>query len=843
MTIFKKILLFVIFISVVGLIAGVGVIYWGYLYITRDLPNFASVDDYRPPAVTKVFARDGTVIAEFFKERRYPVKLHDIPAVIRNAFLAAEDEGFYRHTGVDFQSVLRAAVKNFQSGSSKQGGSTITQQVVKNLLLTSEKNLKRKIKEAILSYRLEKRVSKDGILEIYLNQIFFGNTAYGIKAAAHIYFHKELDQITLGEAAILAGLPKAPSEYSPIRSMSNAKKRQHYVLGRMVTAGFITQKQADDANLEKIEVFKAPQENIYNAHYYVNEARSQFKENPLWKDLDIDNDGLRIYTAADTEVEKLARVALQSGVRAVDKRRGWRGPKAHFASEEEYHFTVKYGNKRFEDLEKNTLYPALVTNINKAQGIVDVNLGSALTTVNVKEAAWAKKKIGSDGKVQWIKVEEQLRAGDVIEVSIVENEEKNVKALPERAAVTLKLDQTPDLEGALVLLDPNSGEVVVDIGGYSYQKSQFNRVTQSYRQPGSSFKPIVYFTALDQFAYTPATIIEDRPATFKVGDEYWTPQNFDEKYLGPITLQKALEQSRNLISVHIASRIGLSPIIQYAQKFGIKSPLGKNLSLALGSSEVTMLEMARAYGVFAAKGVLFDSVFITRILDREGREIFNYDQEKLLNAKQVVSDKSAFIMSHMMKGVVERGTATSIKALGRPSAGKTGTTNDQMDAWYIGYTPSWVCGVWVGFDLKKEIGEKETGGKVAAPIWLNFMKQFLDNIDTREYEELVKKTKEESERLGVDFVVPERLSTQDFSPPKGVDLQWMNLISGISAQEGDPGAVSEYFIEGTGPNKTLTPIDDEPVDIDGDGIPDENPDGNTRPSGSAEDQYLESPDL
>ena len=387
--------------------------------------------------------------------------------------------------------------------------------------------------------------------------------------------------------------------------------------------------------------------------------------------------------------------------------------------------------------------------------------------------------------------------------------------LPEGVVAGLKLDQTPELEGAIVLLNPNSGEVLVTAGGLDYSKSQFNRVTQSYRQPGSSFKPIVYFSAIDKFAYTPATIVNDRPATYKVNNEYWTPQNFDEKFLGPITLQKAIEQSRNLVSIQIASKIGLDPIIDYAKKLGIQSPMGKNLSLALGSSEVNMLELARAYGVFAAKGVLFDSVFITKILDRDGKEVFNYASEKLLNAKQVADEKSSFIITHMLKGVIERGTATSLKVLNRPIAGKTGTTNDQMDAWFVGYTPSWVCAVWVGFDLKKEIGDKETGGRVAAPIWLDFMKSYLDRVESIQYDEQLKQAKDESERLGLEFVIPERLPVEDFAPPKGVHLDYMNLISGVGVSKETSGAIAEYFVDGTGPNEYAETYDDIEGLVDG----------------------------
>jgi penicillin-binding protein 1A len=369
----------------------------------------------------------------------------------------------------------------------------------------------------------------------------------------------------------------------------------------------------------------------------------------------------------------------------------------------------------------------------------------------------------------------------------------------------------------MVLIDPHSGKVVALVGGYSYSRSQFNRVTQSLRQPGSTFKPVLYLAAVDGYKYTPSTIVHDGPRTFRVGDEYWTPANFDEKFLGAITLRVALEKSRNLVSADIVSRIGIDAVIQYAKRLGISSKLGRNLSLSLGSSEVTLLELTRAYGVFAAKGVLFDSVFITRVVDRTGRVIFDAETESLARAQQAIDPNSAFVMAHMMKGVVEFGTGYKIKEIMRPVAGKTGTSNDQMDTWFIGYTPQWAAGVWVGFDTKKEIGEKETGGKVAAPIWLYGMRDFLNYQDQRNYAQLVEEAKNEASRLGVEYVAPEPLTPLDFSPPEGVDPYWVNHDSGIRMEEGHAGAFLEYFVRGTEP-----------------------PRGGGEPDTSS---YLESPDL
>lgn len=794
----KKIIVVLLILSFFGLLVGAGALTWGYFYITRDLPQLSTIEDYRPPIVSTMYAADGTPIAEFFTERRYPAKIHEVPVFVRNAFLAAEDASFYSHSGIDPVSIIRAFVKNMQAGSVSQGGSTITQQVVKNLLLTPEKKITRKIKEAILSYQLEKRFSKDEILELYLNQIFFGNTAYGLKAAARVYFQKNLDELTLAEAALLAGLPKAPSKFSPLSNMPRAKKRQKYVLDQMVKAGFVTAEAAEAAERERVRVFPASFNNISRAPYYVAEARRIFTER--WRDLNIDADGLQIYTALDLDADRLLTEALRQGLREVDKRRGWRGPIGVIERADEAKYDERYGGLFAAGIAAETVYPALVTAVSRERKTARVRVGEQSALIDLKEAVWAKKRLGRDDSVSWGAVEETLRVGDIIEV-LQRSEGVKSAAVASGDAVLQRvfLDQTPDVEGAMTLLDPHSGRVAAIVGGYSYSRSQFNRATQSLRQPGSTFKPVLYLAAVDGFKYTPSSIVHDTPRTFRVGDEYWTPANFDEKFMGPITLRVALEKSRNLVSADIVSRIGLDAVIQYARRLGITSKLGRNLSLSLGSSEVTLLELVRAYGVFAAKGVLFDSVLITRVVDRTGRVIFDAEQESLARAQQAINSSSAFVMSHLMKGVVEFGTGYRLKELRRPIAGKTGTSNDQMDAWFIGYTPQWAAGVWVGFDSKKEIGDKETGGRVAAPIWLYGMRPFLELVDARNYANLVEGAQSEAARLGIEYVAPEPLQPLDFSPPDGVEPFWVDHDSGRRVDAGAPGAFLEYFVRGTEP--------------------------------------------
>ena len=812
----RKVFLFILTSSLAVAIVGALFAAWGYFYLIRDLPRLTRIEDYKPPAVTRVLARDGTLIAEFYSERRYPVKLKDVPDVIRRAFLAAEDASFYSHHGIDLVSILRAVYKNIESRDAKQGASTITQQVVKNLLLTSKKTWDRKGREAILSFRLERRFSKDEIFEIYLNQIFFGNSAYGIKAAAKLYFHKELADVTLAEAAILAGLPKAPSKYSPLKDLELSKQRQRHVLARMVDAGFITQAQREQALKEDVKVYPASDQNIFHSPYYVGEIRRVFADQ--WKNIDLDSDGLEIVTAVDTKADQMAARALQTGLREVDKRRGWRGPQSQM-SEQQYR--AKYGSGA---LTLNEPYPALVRGISK--GYAKVLVGNQEYTIDVQESGWAKKLLMKDDATRFGNPADVIQVGDLIEVSQRAITVSQGQGTP-KTVTRLVLDQTPDIEGALVLLDPASGEVRSMIGGYDYTQSQFNRVTQSLRQPGSSFKPVVYLAAVDKFHYTPTTILHDAPRTFRVGDTFWTPANFDEKFLGPITLRTALEKSRNLVSADIVSRIGIDAPIQYARLMGITSPLGRNLSLSLGRGEVSPLEMTRAYGVFAARGLMFDSVFVTKITDRFGNVLFDYDLEKPLRAKQAINENSAFVMANMMKGVVDHGTGYKVKELGRPVAGKTGTSNDQMDTWFIGYTPSWVCGVWVGFDQKKPIGPKETGGVVSAPIWLNFMRDFLSYEREREERTLEQNAREEAERLGISYVKPSVVEQLDFPIPDGVDPFWIAKESGARSAEGAPGAFLEYFVKGTEPEERSY----DPVTEEGD-------EGEASTS-----SYLESPDL
>ena len=796
----KLFLFFLISILLVAVIVS-GIILWGYNYYSRDLPSFAGINNYQPDAVSQIFSSNRELVAEVYNERRYPIKLARVPVHVRQAFLASEDVDFYSHPGIDPISILRALIKNIQQGNNSQGGSTITQQVVKNLLLTREKKLERKIKEAILAFKIESSLTKDQILELYLNQIFFGNSAYGIQSAAKLYYRKDVSELSIAEAAVLAGLPKAPSKYSPILNPKAAQRRQHYVIAQMQKAGFISKREAKSSKEEKLIFYPAIRNTRYTAHYYVSETLRIF--NYRWKDYDIRKDGLKIYTALDLDAQNKADKALRKGLRVVDQGRGWRGPIKKYEKDLRIQFLKDFSYLIKKNLEKDEVYPALV--LKKEGSKLTLDLGYYLGSLNLKNYKWARKFLNKNDRVSWgTKPESKIGIGDVIEIALNEDidfskiKKINIKKeLPEYMLSDIRLNQTPEIEGAFVLVNPFNGHVLLTSGGYDYRKSEFNRVTQSLRQPGSAFKPFLYLTAIDSFGYTASSMVNDSPRSFRVGTSYWSPKNFDGKYLGLIPLRRALELSRNLVSADLISRIGVDTVIRYAKRMGIKSKLGRNLSLSLGSSEVTLLELTRAYGVFPAGGIFRDSVFITRIEDRNGNEIYNYKSEVVKNSSRVVNKKSAFIMAHLMKGVVERGTAFRVRELGKPAAGKTGTSNDQMDAWFIGYTPEWVAGTWIGFDQKKEIGKRGTGGTIAAPVWLDFMTNFLKDRENLGREELLEQLKEEASFLDINYIEPEKPAVADFVAPPGLETHWIYRGSGQEAEGKSDGAILEYYIPGT----------------------------------------------
>lgn len=676
-----------------------------YIQLTRSLPSVQALQNYHPPLVSSVYASDGSLIGEFFAERRYVIPLQEMPPHLIKAFLAAEDVRFYEHGGLDLLGIVRASLKNLQAGEIIQGGSTITQQVVKSLLLSSERTWVRKIKEAILAYRIDQYLTKDEILFLYLNQIYFGGGAYGVEAAARTYFDKHASALSLSEAALLAGLPKAPSRFSPLHNFSVARERQNYVLQRMAEAGFITPEQARKALGEELHFSKPKHWTLKELDSFTEEVRRQvearYGRDGLYKE------GLRIYTTLDPKAQELAEKALDQGLRELDRRhRRYRGVSVN-VPREDWPNTLKVLRERNGQLSRNQVVSALVVKYDSRSQTAYLDLGNGVGVLPPAGWEWtqatAKRASG------------MLRVGNLIRVRLETQQKDN-------SWLTV-LEQDPGMEGAFVALVPETGRVLCMVGGRDFSKSQFNRATQAVRQPGSSFKPIIYAAALDK-GYTEASILVDSPVSFDDNSfrGAWKPANYDRQFWGPITLRKALVNSRNVVTVKLLGAIGVDYAINYARHLGIASPLTPTLSLALGASGVTLMELLKAYSPFVNLGERVEPYLVEMIVDRNG----NLLEEHRVQRESVISPQTAYIMNHLLQGVVENGTGSKAKEIGRPAGGKTGTTNEMKDAWFIGFTPTVLAGVWVGYDDHNlSLGKGETGGRAACPIWVYFMKEYL----------------------------------------------------------------------------------------------------------------------
>jgi penicillin-binding protein 1A len=689
-----------------------------YYYFQKNLPKITSLKDYLPLVITMVYSDDGRKIAEFYKERRVIVPLSKTPQILINAFVSAEDSRFFKHEGIDFFSVVRAMFKNIEAGAIVQGGSTITQQVTRSFFLTPERSYVRKIKEAILSYRIDKKFTKDEILFLYLNQIYLGHGAYGIGAAAENYFGKPVQKLNLAECAILAGLPQAPSKYSPFRFPERARKRQIYVLNRMLAEGYITNIQATEAINTKLDI--KPKKNWYieEAPWYTEHVR-RYVENKYGTEA-LYKEGLKIYTAVNIEMQRIAREEIDNGLRELDKHMGYRGPLRKLPPEKIEGFAKELqAAQKKSPLEAGNITSAVVIAVDNTNNQVTIRLGNGLGRIKIEDMIWARKPNPDvDYKNTRIKhPDEALQIGDVIHVRLKGK-------TGEGDIWECALEQVPIVQAALLCIEGETGYVKAMIGGRSFRKSQFNRAIQSKRQPGSAFKPIIYAAALDK-GYTAATEILDTPIVFKdiERDFTWKPKNYEEKFFGPTLFRDALEQSHNVVTIKILKDIGIDYVIDYAGRLGIKSNLSKNLSIALGSSGVSLLEIVNAYSVFANLGNRTEPIFITKIVDRDGIIL----EESLPKSERAIEKSTAYIMTNLLEGVVKHGTGRKIRALKRPVAGKTGTTNNLFDAWFVGYTPGYVTGTWVGFDEEQSLGKGETGSRAASPIWLGFMERILED--------------------------------------------------------------------------------------------------------------------
>ena len=693
---------------------------WTY---SNDLPDYKFLKSYKPPVSSKVYSSNGDLVADFSQEKRVFVPFNSIPKNVINAFLSAEDKNFFKHPGVDAKGVIRAVINNISnilSSKRLEGASTITQQVAKNFLLTNEVSLNRKIKEAILAFRIERALSKERILELYLNQIYLGSGAYGVAAASLEYFDKSIKDLNYSEAALLAALPKAPSRYNPYRDPDIAKFRRNLVLKNLLDNNYLTSEWYEKLTKEEIILKKNKKIYLEDAQYFIEDVRKSVIETLSYDK--VYKQGFNINTPIDLNLQTIATKSLRDGLIAYDKRKGWRGP-----------LTNKIYNSEWKkDLEKYKLENsinwklAIVKKINKFSAEIETE-DNIEGVIEYQSISWTKKEFNK-----------LLKPGDII---YVKNLKENI----------FNLQQLPKVNGGIVVMDPFTGRVLALSGGFSFKQSEFNRATQAKRQPGSAFKPFVYALALEN-NFTPTSLVLDAPLVLDQGDDLkmWKPENYGKKFYGPSTLRVGLEKSRNLMTVRIAQNLGVEKIVDFSKALKIYDNPEELLSISLGSTETTLLKLTSAYSVFVNGGKLVEPILIDRIQDSEGNTIFNNDKRKCINCDQIsyltndypeiknnytqiFSPETAFQMTSILEGVVQRGTAKKLKDLNLNIAGKTGTTNKNTDTWFIGFTSNVLVGVYVGSDNPTPLGKYETGSKTALPIFKSFISDSINKNDARPF--------------------------------------------------------------------------------------------------------------
>ena len=676
------------------------------LVYSTDLPQVEELEQYRPSSVTELYDGQGRVIGTFALQRRVIASYDDYPEVLRSALVSIEDKDFYRHSGINIWRIVGAAYRDIESGGKVQGASTLTMQLARNLFLSPDRSFYRKVQEALLAIQMERRFTKPQIFTLYANQIFLGHGAYGYEAASEYYFSKPAKQLRLEEAALLAGLPKAPQYYSPINHPERALKRRNLVLNAMLEDGKITAPQAAEAKSKPIVLDVQKDPNSLAPHY-VEEIR-RYLEAKYGSD-QVHQGGLRVYTTLDMEMQKSAHQAVLDGLAAYERRHGWHGKLDNIIAQGEK--LDQYEDPDWaEEPEINGYMHALVTQVSAAAAEVHFGLHSA--TLTQADLAWTKLKL---------KLPEILHVGDIVYVKVL--------SLDADGKAHVSLEQDSGTEGALVAIENATGEIKAMVGGRDFNVSKFNRATQALRQVGSSFKPYVYTAVIDQGGSPEETIV-DAPTTFQTVSGPYTPHNYDAKFEGTITLRRALAQSRNIPALKLAERVGIRTVIEYAHRFGITSNIPAYLPVALGSAEVTPLEQTAAFSVFPNDGVRIAPRYITKVTDYDGRIL----EEDFSDIKDVISARTARIMTFMLREVVLHGTAVAAAKMPYPLAGKTGTTNDFTDAWFIGFSPSITCGVWIGYDEKKSLGDKETGARAALPVWMQFMNVALAGRDPGEFQ-------------------------------------------------------------------------------------------------------------
>jgi len=787
-----------------GAVAGLA--FW---HFSRGLPDYQQLADYQPPIVTRIYAGDGRLLGEYASERRVFVPIGAIPPRVIHAFLAAEDKNFYDHPGVDFVSILRAGVTNLSHlGSNRRpiGASTITQQVAKNFLLTNEVSVSRKVKEILLALRIDKALPKDRILELYLNEIYLGGGSYGVAAAALYYFNKPLDELTIAEAAFLGALPKAPNNYNPQRFPDAAKARRDWVAGRMAEDGYISAEDAAAASAGPVAIRKRDEAEGVAAPYFAEEVRrellSRYGEKGLYQS------GMAVRTSLNPELQAFADRALRQGLQNYDRRHGWRGPIGHIeiGQIDKSHIGIGQIDKSHIDTGKPGDWQPALAALALPAGAGEWRLAVVLGTdragaqlgladgsralLPFEAMKWARRL--SDEEVMGPvpkTAADVAKPGDVLLVEIVSRADAKHPAV-------CALRQIPKLSGALVAMDPHTGRVLAMSGGFSYEISQFDRATQAKRQPGSAFKPFVYMAALDN-GFTPSTLVLDAPFVVDQGEGMpkWKPSNYDEgKFSGPTPLRIGIEQSKNLMTARLGQVVGLDKVAEYVERFGVMDHMPLQYAMLLGAGETTPLRLVTAYSMIVNGGKRVAPVFVDRIQDRDGKTVFRADSRpcgdcvtnswngqappELPDTRaQVIDPGTAYQMVSILQGVVERGTGTAVKAVGKPLAGKTGTTNDYQDNWFVGFAPDLAVGVYVGFDNPESLGEKETGGHNAAPIFRDFMIEALKDKPAT-----------------------------PFRIPPGLRLVRVNPATGRQAEPGDKTVIFEAFKPGTEPGSETSVV-------------------------------------
>ncbi|MBP2302332.1 penicillin-binding protein 1A [Azospirillum picis] len=780
-----------------ALVAAGGLVFL-FQHYDHDLPDYTKLANYQPPVTTRIYAGDGRLMAEFASERRIFVPIDSMPRQVVNAFMAAEDKNFYEHQGVDPIGILRAIlinIENFGRDRRPVGASTITQQVAKNMLLTNEVSFARKIKEAILAIRIERAFTKDRILELYLNEIFLGNRSYGVAAAALNYFNKALDELSIEEVAFLAALPKAPSNYNPERQHEAAMARRNWVIGRMAEDGYITPDEAKAAQGRPLLTRKRDEQEVVTAEYFSEEVRRELVK--LYGEQALYEGGLSVRASMDPQLQAAATKSLRDGLIAYDRRHGWRGPVGRMENFDGWPkklaaMPVPPGGEGWK--------LAVVLKDDQGDGL-DIGLADGTRgRIPLSELRWARPwKEGEVLGAAVRKPSDVAKLGDLLLVEPVSGPAKDEDEKPARKgakesrelpAGSYGLRQIPAVQGGLVALDPHTGRVLAMVGGFSPAMSVFNRATQALRQPGSSFKPFVYLTALNQ-GFTPSSLVMDAPFSYDPGggQPVWRPENYSHEFYGPTPLRVGIEKSRNVMTVRLAQQIGMDKVKALVEKFGIMDNLQPYLPMSLGAGETTVLRLATAYAMLDNGGKRVVPTFIDRVQDRNGKTVFRHDTRACEGCgavawkdglavpavpdtrEQVNDPRTTYQIVSILEGVVQRGTAAALKSLGKPLAGKTGTTNDSHDAWFMGFSPDLVVGTYIGFDQPRSLGGHETGGSAAVPVFKEVMQVALKDKPAT-----------------------------PFRVPPGLRLVRVNPANGQLAQPGDSRAIWEAFLPGTEPN-------------------------------------------